>query len=65
MLMWTIICFIGAVTSGFFAFRTKKTCLSYIAKLMFYIFLFGFLFLLIATALGTAPPPMREPMPAA
>jgi len=62
MLIWTIFCLIGLITSGLFAYRKKKTTLNYIAKLIFFIFLFAFLFLLIGSALHSAPPVFREPM---
>lgn len=64
MLTWALICLIGSVITGLFAYRKKQnTAVTYITKMLFFIFLFSFLFLLVAAALHTAPPVDREPAP--
>jgi len=63
MLIWTLVCLLGTIVTGFLAYRKEKSTVSQIAKLLFFIFLFCFLSLLIMSALSSAPPPLREPPP--
>ncbi len=63
IITWTVFCLIGAVFSGLLAYRKEKNAVTYIAKLLFFIFLFSFLLLLLSSSLSMAPPPLREPPP--
>lgn len=63
MIIWTLVFLICSVILALFAYRKEKNATTYIAKLLFFICLFCFLFLLVSSALRSGPPPLREPTP--
>ncbi len=63
MIVWTLVFFICSVLLALLAYRKEKNATTYIAKLLFFICLLCFLFLLVSSALRSGPPPLREPTP--